>query len=80
MIPESVPTRKMACSDHAEASERLSLVLIQLQGHDLPLSLAEFSEMTGLRKSALLRTLAPAERRGDVLRTGRHQWRLGRPG
>ncbi|MFC0408288.1 helix-turn-helix domain-containing protein [Roseomonas elaeocarpi] len=53
------------------------LLLIQFQGHDLPLSLSELAEQTGLRKSVLLRALAAAETRGEVVRAGDFTWRRG---
>ncbi|MFC0406764.1 hypothetical protein [Roseomonas elaeocarpi] len=57
----------------------VSLILIQLQAHDRPLSLAELRAATGLLKSVLLRVLTVAEHRGEVARVGQLQWIAGEP-
>ncbi|MFC0407765.1 MarR family transcriptional regulator [Roseomonas elaeocarpi] len=59
------------------AEQVVGLLMIQFQGHDLPLSLAELAEHTGLSKSALLRALSLAEQRGDLVRVDDFAWRRG---
>ena len=78
MFQRSSAVSRIGCSTWEQVSEQLSLILIQFQGHDLPLSLVELKELTGLRKSVLLRVLAAAECRGDLLQAGPYQWRIGR--
>ncbi|MFC0406758.1 hypothetical protein [Roseomonas elaeocarpi] len=67
-------------SDPERTQQVIALILSHLQGHSLPLSLAELREMTGLRKSDLLRALAAAEQQVRVVPAGRFQWRIAQSG
>ncbi|MFC0410118.1 helix-turn-helix domain-containing protein [Roseomonas elaeocarpi] len=77
MPQKSLPGGQNKLPERRKLWEDVTLTLIQFQGHDLPLSLAELAEQTGLRKSALLRALATAEQRGDLVRVGDFDWRRG---
>ncbi|MFC0410312.1 hypothetical protein [Roseomonas elaeocarpi] len=80
MFQHSSPVGRPGHANWDEASEQLTLVLIQFQGHDLPLSLVELRELTGLRKNVLLRVLSAARQRGDLVQAGPYQWRLSQGG
>ncbi|MFC0406766.1 hypothetical protein [Roseomonas elaeocarpi] len=76
MTDEDAATGHLA-SQWVQTQQVIGVLLIQFQGHELPLSLTELAEQTGLRKSVLLRALAAAETRGDVVRVGDFTWRRG---